>query len=34
MKSIMVSTSKTDWTSGSHLYGERSIYNGKELVQV
>ncbi len=34
MKSIMVSTSKSDWISGSGLYGEQSIYNGKELVQL
>lgn len=34
MKSIMVSTSKTDWISGSDLYGEQSIYKGKELVQL
>lgn len=34
MKSIMVSTSKTDWISGSHLYGQQSIYHGKELVEL
>lgn len=34
MKSIMVSTSKIDWISGSDLYGEQSIYKGKELVQL
>lgn len=34
MKSTMVSTSKSDWISGRGLYGEQSIYNGKELVQL
>ena len=34
MKSIIVSTTRIDWISGSNLYGKASIYNGKELVQL
>ena len=34
MKAITLSTSHREWEPGSHLYGESSIYHGRQLTQL